>query len=139
MTDFQAALGLSQLQRLDRFVLERNRQLRIYQELLADLPVKMLEVPEHSISSITRCDSFAGFSADQHRSVFEGLRHAGIGVRLHYSPVHLQPYYRARGFGLFPEAEAYALSAISLLFPGLSASEQRRVVTELEKRLVLFA
>ena len=78
------------------------------------------------------------FSADQHRSVFEGLRHAGIGVQLHYSPVHLQPYYRARGFGegLFPEAEAYALSAISLpLFPGLSASEQRRVVTELEKQL----
>ena len=53
MTDFQAALGLSQLQRLDQFVLERNRQLRIYQEMLADLPVKMLEVPEHSISSCT--------------------------------------------------------------------------------------
>ena len=59
-------------------------------------------------------------------------------MQLHYSPVHLQPYYRALGFaeGQFPEAEAYASSAISLpLFPGLSAVDQQRVVAELEEQL----
>ena len=55
-------------------------------------------------------------TAEQHRYVFEGLRADGIGVQLHYSPVHLQPYYRTLGFsdGDFPEAEAYATNAMSL-------------------------
>ena len=67
----------------------------------------------------------------QHRRVFEGLRSAGIGVQLHYTPVHLQPYYRRLGFreGHFPAAEAYAGSAISLpLYPGLQIDDQQRVV-----------
>ena len=66
--------------------------------------------------------------------IFEGLRALGIGVQLHYSPVHLQPYYRALGFtdGQYPEAEAYATSAISLpIFPGLSVADQDRVVSSL--------
>ncbi|MFM8275851.1 MAG: DegT/DnrJ/EryC1/StrS family aminotransferase, partial [Cyanobium sp.] len=65
---------------------------------------------------------------------FEGLRAAGIGVQLHYSPVHLQPYYRQLGFreGDFPEAEAYASSAISLpLYPGLPECDQQRVANAL--------
>ena len=117
MTDLQAALGLSQLQRLDQIVLERNSQLLFYKEMLADLPVQLLEVPEDSISSVhLAVIRLQDASAEQHRQVFEGLRYSGIGVQLHYSPVHLQPYYRAIGFeeGLFPEAEAYALSALSL-------------------------
>ena len=76
--------------------------------------------------------------AKHHRSVFEGLRSLGIGVQLHYSPVHLQPYYQRLGFqkGDFPEAEAYASSAISLpLFPGLQESEQERVVRALAQVL----
>ena len=77
-------------------------------------------------------------SVEQHRQVFEGLRSAGIGVQLHYTPVHLQPYYRAMGFeeGLFPESEAYAVSAFSLpLFPGLSSVDQQHVATSLAEQL----
>ena len=77
-------------------------------------------------------------SAQEHRQVFEGMRAAGIGVQLHYSPVHLQPYYRALGFavGEFPEAEAYASNAISLpVYPGLHAADQQRVVNTLSTLL----
>ena len=131
ITDIQAALGLSQLQRLDEIVAERNLQLQGYRELLADLPVQLLEVPEEVQSSVhLAVIRMEQASAKQHRQVFEGLRAAEIGVQLHYSPVHLQPYYRAMGFGegQFPEAEAYASSATSLpLFPGLGADELKRV------------
>ena len=139
ITDIQAALGLSQLQRLDEIVAERNRQLQRYRERLADLPVRLLEVPEDVLSSVhlaVICLQQA--TADQHRQVFEGLRAAGIGVQLHYSPVHLQPYYRALGFteGQFPDADAYASSAISLpLFPGLISSDQQRVAAALAEKL----
>ena len=135
ITDIQAALGLSQLQRLDEIVAERNAQLQRYRELLADLPVHLLEVPEGVLSSVhLAVIRLQQATAQQHRQVFEGLRAAGIGVQLHYSAVHLQPYYRALAFaeGQFPEAEAYASSAISLpLFPGLSALDQQRVAAEL--------
>jgi UDP-4-amino-4,6-dideoxy-N-acetyl-beta-L-altrosamine transaminase len=135
ITDIQAALGLSQLQRLDGIVAERNLQLQRYRELLADLPVRMLEVPEDVLSSVhLAVIRLQQATAEQHRQVFEGLREAGIGVQLHYIPVHLQPYYRHMGFkeGQFPEAETYASSAISIpLYPGLEAQDQRRVVNTL--------
>ena len=139
ITDIQAALGLSQLQRLDEIVAERNLQLQRYRELLADLPVQLLEIPEDVLSSVhLAVIRLQQASAEQHRQVFEGLRAAGVGVQLHYSPVHLQPYYRAMGFreGQFPAAEAYASSAISLpLFPGLIASDQQRVASALVEQL----
>ena len=135
LTDIQAALGLSQLQRLDEIIAERNRQLQRYRELLAHLPVQLLEVPEEVLSSVhLAVIRLQQATAEQHRQVFEGLRAAGIGVQLHYTPVHLQPYYRKIGFkeGDFPVAEAYATSAVSLpLFPGLTESEQVRVFTSL--------
>ena len=139
ITDIQAALGLSQLQRLDEIVAERNRQLQHYQELLADLPVQLLEVPQDVLSSghlaVIRLQQATPV---QHRQVFEGLRSAGIGVQLHYTPVHLQPYYRTLGFAedQFPEAEAYADSAISLpLFPGLLLNDQFKVCSILSSCL----
>ena len=139
ITDIQAALGLSQLQQLDQIVVERNVQLQRYQELLVDLPVELLKVPIDVCSSVhLAVVLLTKATAEQHRQVFEGLRGEGIGVQLHYSPVHLQPYYRALGFaeGQFPEAEVYANSAISLpLFPGLSALDQQRVVTGLVEQL----
>ena len=77
---------------------ERNLQLQRYRELLADLPVRLLEVPEGVLSSVhLAVVRLQQATAEQHRQVFEGLRAAGIGVQLHYSPVHLQPYYRATG------------------------------------------
>lgn len=139
MTDIQAALGMSQLERLETIVKERNRQLQKYRQLLVDLPVKLLDVPEGVLSSVhLAVIRLRRATVGQHRAVFEGLRAAGIGVQLHYSPVHLQPYYRSLGFKerAYPEAEAYAMSAISLpLFPGLKPLEQELVVNTLSELL----
>ena len=139
MTDIQAALGLSQIERLDSIVSERNRQLQVYETLLSDLPVQLLEVPENVRSSVhLAVISIPDINPLMHRQVFEGMRSKGIGVQLHYSPVHLQPYYRELGFseGQFPCAESYACSSLSLpLFPGLTTIEQDRVVHELAQLL----
>ena len=143
ITDIQAALGLSQLQRLDKIVAERNRQLKHYGELLSDLPVQLLDIPKAVLSSVhLAVIRLPQATSAQHRKIFEGLRTAGIGVQLHYIPVHLQPYYRALGFGRgqFPEAEAYASNAISLpLFPGLSSDDQHRVSATLAEQLKAVA
>ena len=139
ITDLQAALGLSQLQRLDEIVAERNQQLQRYRELLADLPAQLLEVPEEVLSSVhLAVIRLQEASSQEHRQVFEGMRAAGIGVQLHYSPVHLQPYYRQLGFKEedFPEAEGYSSNAISLpLFPGLSEEQQQQVVAAIRQEL----
>ena len=139
MTDLQAGLGLSQLQRLETIVAERNRLLQCYRELLADLPLHLLDVHEDVFSSVhLAVTRLKQATPTQHRQVFEGLRTAGIGVQLHYSPVHLQPYYRKLGFGEghFPESEVYSNNAISLpLFPGLTAEEQERVAAALSLQL----
>jgi UDP-4-amino-4,6-dideoxy-N-acetyl-beta-L-altrosamine transaminase len=139
LTDLQAALGLSQLERLDTIVAERQRLLEVYRQKLATLPVSLLEIPPN-VSSALHLAVIRLHETDlqHHRHVFEGLRAAGIGVQLHYSPVHLQPYYRRLGFseGDFPEAEAYARNAISLpLFPDLQDHEQERVVQSLSSLL----
>ena len=139
MTDLQAALGLSQIQRLDQIVLERNKQLQRYRHLFADLPIILLQVPKKVISSVHLCViRLVSATPEQHRYVFEGMRAAGIGVQLHYCPVHLHPYYRKMGFdeGDFPKAEAYASSAISLpLYPSLSDEQQDTVVKILAQSL----
>lgn len=135
LTDLQAALGLSQLERLDTIVAERNRLFLRYSSLLKGLPVELLSIPDDCYSSLhLAVILLQGQSISKHREVFVGLRNAGIGVQLHYSPVHLQPYYRKKGFkvGDFPHAESYACSAISLpLFPGLTPFDQERVVSVL--------
>lgn len=132
LTDLQAALGLSQLQRLEAIVAERHRLLEVYRERITPLPARLLEIPPTVHSALhLAVIRLHNNDPEYHRSVFEGLRAAGIGVQLHYSPVHLQPYYRRLGFaeGDFPQAEAYARNAISLpLYPGLQEQEQERVV-----------
>lgn len=139
ITELQAALGLSQLQRLEAFVAERNGLYHHYRELLAELPVQLLTVPQDVVSAMhLAVIRLPSLSTAQHRCVFEGLRSAGIGVQLHYSPVHLQPYYRQFGFrdGQFPEAEAYASAALTLpLFPGLTPRDQQQVVAALRQQL----
>ncbi len=139
MTDLQAALGLSQLKRLDMIVIERNRQLQCYRDLLQKLPVQLLDVPEGVVSSVhLAVIRLLQSTPEHHRKVFDGLRAAGIGVQLHYSPVHLQPYYRRLGFkeGDFPASELYSYSAISLpLYPGLKLVDQERVVSTLNSLL----
>jgi UDP-4-amino-4,6-dideoxy-N-acetyl-beta-L-altrosamine transaminase len=139
LTDLHAALGLSQLERLEGILAERQRLLEVYRQKLAGLPVSLLEIPP-SVRSALHLSVIRLHEPDpqHHRRVFEGLRAAGIGVQLHYSPVHLQPYYRRLGFseGDFPEAEAYARNAISLpLYPGLGEQDQDRVVKALSSLL----
>lgn len=140
MTDIQAALGLSQMTRLKAFVERRRELARRYDGSLAGLPLKLPKVINDAASSWhlypVRLDRDR--VAKDHREVFEALRDGGIGVNLHYMPVHLQPFYRGRGFkeGDFPDAETYAREAISLpLFAGLSDREQDQVIDALRSVL----
>lgn len=137
MTDLQAALGVSQLNRLETFVKKRNALANRYHELLVDLPLRMPVVKDFSYSSwhlfVIRLHDAA-----RRRQLFESLRTSGIGVNVHYIPIHLQPYYQKLGFayGDFPESEAYYESAISIpLFADLELSDQDLVVAEISRGL----
>jgi len=140
MTDLQAALGLSQLNKLDSFVARRRELAARYHRLLSDLPVTLpgLQPGAESAWHLYVVRLQLDRIALNHRQVFEGLRAAGIGVNLHYIPVHLQPYYRDLGFaeGDFPQAERYYTQAISLpMFPSLSDEQQGYVVEQLRRLL----
>lgn len=140
LTDLQAALGLSQMRRLDAFVNQRHRLVERYERLLKDLPVVTPWQLPASYSGlhlyVVRLD--LDRIVRSHREVFESLRADGVGVNLHYIPVYTQPYYARRGFvkGSCPNAELYYATAISLpLYPGLSESMQDHVVAALAKAL----
>jgi UDP-4-amino-4,6-dideoxy-N-acetyl-beta-L-altrosamine transaminase len=133
MMDIQAALGASQMQRLDEFVSRRRVLADHYNEMLANLPVTLpwqhpdTESSWHLYVIRLQLDKIA----KTHRQVFEELRQARIGVNLHYIPVHTQPYYQNLGFkwGDFPQAEEYYQEAISLpIYYGLSDENQERVI-----------
>lgn len=140
IADMQAALGISQMQRLDAFVARRNELAKRYDELLADLHVNCPTVIAEAYSSwhLYPVRLQLDRIRRSHREVFEALRESGIGVNLHYMPVHLQPYYRSLGFseGLFPQAEAYGGDAISLpMFPTLTEESQDQVARLLRELL----
>lgn len=142
ITDIQAALGLSQLHKLDVFVARRRELAARYDQLLADLP---LQLPTRQPGAESAWHLYVvRLKLDQigktHREVFEGLRAAGIGVNLHYIPVHTQPYYRALGFkdGDFPNAEAYYREAVSLpMFAGLIFEQQLSVTSAMGNILMI--
>lgn len=140
MTDLQAALGVSQLARLDEFIGRRNVLAKRYDNLLAGLPLQLPTVGPQITSAfhlyVVRLQTAA--IRRTHREVFENLRDQGVGVNLHYMPVHLQPYYRDLGFepGLCPEAERHGQEAITLpLYPGLTETQQDKVVSALKRAL----
>jgi UDP-4-amino-4,6-dideoxy-N-acetyl-beta-L-altrosamine transaminase len=139
MIDIEAALGLSQLKRLDEFVETRNRLAVRYDRLLADLAIARPRVLSNRRSSFhLYVIRLQGRDAQRHRRVFEAMRSGGIGVNLHYMPVHLQPDYRRLGFepGMFEEAEAYGETAITLpLFPAMSEGDQDQVAAALAAAL----
>ncbi|PAU62157.1 UDP-4-amino-4,6-dideoxy-N-acetyl-beta-L-altrosamine transaminase [Pseudomonas indica] len=140
MTELQAALGVTQLERLDRYVARRHELARRYDQLLAGLPIT---------TPWQHPDSYSGLHLyvirlqletlrSSHRHVFESLREQGIGVNLHYIPVHTQPYYQRMGFqaGDFPEAERYYCEAISLpMFQTMTEQQQDHVVGVLREVL----
>ena len=140
MTDIHAALGLSQLARLEEFVERRNALAANYNELLRDLPLDLPHVlpANRSAFHLYTIRLRGEVSTARHRTIFDTLRSRDIGVNLHYLPVHLQPYYRAMGFkeGMFPEAERYARAAISLpLFVGLTDAQQALVAQSVREGL----
>ncbi len=139
MTDLQAALGLSQLNRLDEIVIERNRQLKFYYEILKDLPLTHLIIPENVVSSVhLAVIKLKKVSPQYYLDVFEGMRSEGIGVQLHYIPIYKQPYFSKFNFEEknFPGSEEYSSTAISIpIFPGLKEKEQLRVRDSLKKFL----
>jgi len=141
ITDLQAALGLSQLNKLDGFLTRRRELAARYQALLAHLPLTLPSLQAEAESAwhlyVVRVQTSRVTLS--HRQVFEGLRAAGIGVNVHYIPVHLQPYYRDLGFALgdFPQAEAYYGEAISLpLYPLMTDEQQNQVIEQLQRLLI---
>jgi UDP-4-amino-4,6-dideoxy-N-acetyl-beta-L-altrosamine transaminase len=137
LTDIQSALGLSQLRRIDAFLGARRRLAARYDRLLAD---SGLILPWQHPDALSSYHLYPIQLPDPslRRVVFDGLRAAGIGVQVHYIPVHLQPYYRGLGFrqGDFPVAEAYYERAISLpLYAALTESQQDHVVEQLLRLL----
>lgn len=136
MTDLQAALGMSQMNRLDAFVARRREIAARYDAQLRDLP---LILPWQHSDSISAFHLYPiQVESAERRAVFDGLRKAGIHVNVHYIPVHIQPYYRELGFrpGGFPAAEAYYRRAISIpMFAALSQSQQDTVVLALRSQL----
>lgn len=134
MTDIQAALGLSQMQRLNEFVSRRHAIAKRYDQLLSTLSVR---------TPWQQTDSYSGYHlyvirlkldeiSKTHRQVYEAMLAAEILVNLHYIPVYRQPYYERMGFGVgyCPQAEQYYSEALSIpLYPGLTSAQQDRVVT----------
>lgn len=140
MTDLQAALGASQMGKLERFAARRRELADRYDRALAGLPLRPLARDPHGVSGwhlyMIRLDLAA--IRRTRREVFESLRAQGIGVNVHYIPVHLQPDYAKLGFtaGMFPEAERYYEEAITLpLFPAMQDADVERVRTALVQAL----
>lgn len=137
LTDIQAAIGIEQLKKLDGFVDKRRELFAVYNEKLTELPLKLPRA---------RADCRISWhlyvvelqQAARRREIFNRLKESGIGVNVHYIPIHLQPDYRALGFspGDFPASEAYYLAAMTLpLFPSLTSSEQNYVISVLHEVL----
>ena len=133
MTELQAALGVSQMTRLTEFVLARHDLADRYNELLVDLPITLpYQLPDtysglHLFVIRLKLDKIS----KKYLEVFEALRENGIGVNLHYIPVHTQPYYKNMGFkvGDYPQAENYYKEAISLpMFHFMTHKQQDEVV-----------
>ena len=143
MTDIQAALGLSQMDRLDEFVARRRYLASRYQSLIqqqySELPITLpYQHPDTDSAWHLFVIRLNSMTRQQHQHVFTQLREHGIGVNLHYIPVHTQPYYQQLGFqwGDFPEAECYYHQAISLpLYYDLTEEKQNSILETLKNSL----
>ena len=141
MTEVQAALGVSQMKRLDEFVALRHQRQKRYDELLKNLPVvaPYQDMDSYSALHLYPIQIQTDKVKNTRKEIFEALWKNDIGVNVHYIPVHTQPYYENMGFrkGDFPNAENYYESTISIpMFQGLTIEMQDKVVNVLKKVLV---
>ncbi|EEA93477.1 UDP-4-amino-4,6-dideoxy-N-acetyl-beta-L-altrosamine transaminase [Pseudovibrio sp. JE062] len=136
-TDLQAALGLSQMSRLDEFTLKRNELADAYDTLLSGLA---LGLPKRSESAYSAWHLYTVLISEpaERDVVFNKMREKGIGVNVHYIPVHLQPFYKKQGFkeGMFPVSEAHGRNVLTLpLHPNLSEAQQKYIAETLSEAL----
>ncbi|NUF65347.1 UDP-4-amino-4,6-dideoxy-N-acetyl-beta-L-altrosamine transaminase [Acinetobacter bereziniae] len=137
MTELQAALGISQIGRLEKFVAKRHEIAQIYNDKLKDLPIVLpYQLPEtySGLHLYVVCLKLELIKRTR-KEVFEFLRAKGIGVNVHYIPVHTQPYYKSLGFkdGDFPNAEAYYSMSISLpMYPDLTIDQMDYICSTLK-------
>jgi UDP-4-amino-4,6-dideoxy-N-acetyl-beta-L-altrosamine transaminase len=137
LSDLHAALGLSQLSKLDVFIQKRSRLAKVYDNALADLPLK-LPVEEPQFKSAWHLYMVELIQHDR-QHVYQQLHDKGVGVNVHYIPIHLQPYYQQLGFkqGDFPVSEHFYQNALTLpLFPSLTDIEQAKVIAVLHEVLL---
>jgi UDP-4-amino-4,6-dideoxy-N-acetyl-beta-L-altrosamine transaminase len=141
MNDLQAALGIAQMKRLEKFITIRHSLKKRYDELLKDLP---LITPAQSSDSYSSLHLYpVQLKLEQlskaHNQIFDELRKNGVGVNLHYIPIHMQPYFQNMGFkkGNFPIVEDYYSRAISIpIYQGLTTELQNKVVKVLKDLLI---
>jgi UDP-4-amino-4,6-dideoxy-N-acetyl-beta-L-altrosamine transaminase len=137
MTDLQAALGISQLDRIDSFISKRHTLKERYDLFLKDLPIILPHQCKDSYSALHLYPIKIDIAKENNlgrAQVYNKLRGRDIGVNVHYIPIHMQPYYQALGFkyGDFPNSELYYESALSLpLFPSMTFKQQDKVISEL--------
>ncbi|WDT73295.1 MAG: DegT/DnrJ/EryC1/StrS family aminotransferase [Candidatus Manganitrophus sp.] len=138
MTDLQAALGCSQLKKVDRFVARRREIAALYQTTFNgnsyfDLPVEAAgSVSSYHLYPIRLKDSFK----TQKKEIFRRLREQGLGVQVHYLPVYWHPVYRKMGYrkGLCPAAENFYQREISLpIFPAMTQQEVTYVIETVDR------
>jgi dTDP-4-amino-4,6-dideoxygalactose transaminase len=138
MSDIHAALGVSQIKKLNQFVTKRQFLAERYNKLLSSLPIKLPHQSADSYSSyhlyIIRLNTKD--IKKSHRQIFKEIYSKGILVNLHYIPIYRHPFYKSMGFELnnFPEAESYFSQAISIpIYPAMTTSDQDRVIEVLHQ------
>jgi len=141
MTDIQAALGVSQMKRIDQFIENRHQIQQRYDKLLSELPIVTPYQSKDSYSALHLYPILIKQNVVQksHKQLFDEMRAKGIGVNLHYIPVHTQPYYQKMGFknGDYPNAENYYSRAMSLpIFNKMTTLQQDDVISALTEVLI---
>ena len=139
MNDISAALGISQLQKIEKFVQKRNYLANFYDDQFEDLPFKSQKIIENTLSSyhlyvITLDRNY--LKIHSRNELYEKLLNQGIKTNLHYLPVHLHPFYKSMGFddGHFPVSENYANSSLSIpLYYSMTESDQEKVIKTFRK------